>query len=458
MNDTIKKFRRGLDIHIKGKAEIILDTKCQVSTFAVKPTDFLTIRPIPKLSVSVGDKVKAGDPIFYDKPNPSLLYTSPVSGEVTEIKRGEKRAIDKVVIKADAEIQYKDFGAKDPLTSSKEEIVKLLKESGVWQSIRQRPFGIVADPDDQPKSIFISCFDTAPLAVDYDFLIDGKADIFQAGLEALKKLTEGKVHLGLNGDAKYKPSEVFKNAKGVQINYYKGAHPAGNVGVHIHHIDPVKKGDVVWYLTPQQVITIGRLFLEGKYNAERVIALAGPEVKYPKYYKTFIGASVKEMIHDNLLSEDVRIISGNVLTGTKIEADGYVGYYDNLVSVILEGNSDEFLGWLMPSFKRPSASRSFISGWLAAMNVKNHFRVRTGMYGEERPFVLTGQFEKVLPMDIYPMYLIKSIMYRDFEEMEGLGIYEVVEEDIALCEFVDCSKTNLQEILREGLEIIRKDG
>ncbi|MCH8903174.1 MAG: Na(+)-translocating NADH-quinone reductase subunit A [Bacteroidetes bacterium] len=450
------KLKKGYNIVIKGKVVSEYLDIPQPATFAIKPTDFEDIAPIPKLLVNEGTKVKAGDALFYDKDRPDMLFTAPVSGEVIEIRRGDQRRITEVIIKADKQIEYKSFKKADPNGLDREKIIQYLLGSGLWQAIIQRPYGIIANPEDTPKSIFISTFDTSPLAPDKDVLVKGKGAIFQAGLDALRKLTEGKIYLNLYHD---RPHAVeFEEAKGVEINYFSGPHPTGNVGVQIHHLDPIKKGEIVWHVDPLDILTIGTLFMEGKYVPERIIDFAGPGLKATGFFKTYIGACVENVVKDNLIKKKTRIISGNVLTGKTIEANGFLGYYDHLVTVIPEGDEHEFLGWLLPSYPRPSISKSFISGWLATMGLDESYNVNTNMHGEERAFVVSGQYESVLPMDLYPVHLIKSIMYKDFDQMEGLGIYEVIEEDLALCEFVCTSKIDVQEILREGLDLMRKEG
>ena len=443
------RIKRGVNIKLKGSAERVYANIPSSEYYLVKPSDFTGLTP--KLTVKVGDKVLAGSSLFFDKENPSVIISSPVSGEVTEIRRGEKRRILAVVIKAEASIAYKEFPKAEAKDLSREQIIEQMLASGVWPFVRQRPFAVIANPADQPKAIFISAFDSAPLACDNDFVLHGMEEEFQNGLDIITKLTEGTTHLNIDGSSN--SSSVFTNAKGVQINTFSGPHPAGSVGVQIHHIDPINKGEVVWYMYPQDVITIGRLFSEGKYDATRLVALAGSQVEKPRYYRTMQGASISAMTEENVLDENNRYISGNVLTGTQIDSDGHIGFYDNEVCVIPEGNEQDFLGWLLPSFKKFSLSRTFFS-WL---NPKKEYTISANMNGEERAYVVTGQYENVLPMDLYPQHLIKAIMVEDIELMENLGIYEVAEEDLALCEFSCTSKTPIQEILREGLDLVKKE-
>lgn len=445
------KIRRGLNIPLVGQPEKVLVRSEMAETYALKPTDFPGLTP--RLSVKVGDMVKAGSPLFHDKYHPEIVFTSPVSGEVVEVRRGDRRVILEVVVKVISDIEYEDFGVADPTKLTREQVLEKLIKSGVWPYVRQRPYGIIAKPTDHPKSIFISGFDTAPLAPDLDFSVNGEDEAFQAGIDALSKLTEGSIHLGLNAD--FPPSNVYSKAKGVQFHYFTGPHPAGNVGIQIHHIDPINKGEVVWVLNPLDVIIIGRLFLKGIYNAAKVIALAGSEVSKPRYYRVISGARIDSIVKDNVSKSDVtpRFISGNVLAGTKVDLIGFLGFYDNMISVIPEGNHHEFFGWMAPGLNKFSASRTFISKLLPGRK----FKLNTNFNGGERAYVVTGQYEKVLPMNIYPVHLVKAILANDIDRMEQLGIYEIVEEDMALCEYVCTSKIEVQEIIRNGIKVMIKE-
>lgn len=445
------KIRRGLNIPLQGSAEKVLVRLDRAETYGVKPTDFPGL--VPKLNVTVGDRVKAGSPLFHDKYRPDVVFASPVSGEVVDVRRGERRVMLEVVVKADSgDLEYENFGAAPADSLTREEVIAKLLKAGAWPYIRQRPYGVIANPADTPKAIFISCFDTSPLAPDLDFAVQGEEQAFQAGIDALRKLTAGKVHLGLNAD--FPPANAFAKAKGVEFNYFTGPHPAGNVGIHIHHVDPIAKGEVVWVVNPLDVIIIGRLFLNGIYDATKVIALVGSEVTKPRYFKLISGAAVSSIIANNIkVDTEVRIISGNVLTGTRVDKLGYLGFYDNMVSVIPEGKKHEFFGWIAPGANKHSATRAFLSKLIPGKT----FRLDTNMHGGHRAFVLTNQYEKVLPMDIYPVHLIKAILANDIDRMEQLGIYEVVEEDMALCEYVCASKTEVQSILRKGIETMIKE-
>jgi Na+-transporting NADH:ubiquinone oxidoreductase subunit A len=447
MSEVIK-IKRGLDIRLQGEAEKKISDVANVD-YAVKPPDFISV--FPKLFVKEGDELKAGSPLFHDKYRENIIFSSPVSGTVKEVHRGDKRKILEIRIMADGKKQFEFFGASDPKTLTREQITEKLLKSGVWPYIRQRPYSIIANPSNDPKAIFISAFDTAPLAPDCDFIIENEGAAFQSGIEVLKKLTSGKIHLNVKeGITK---SRTFLTAQGVQVNRFSGPHPAGNAGIQIHHIDPINKGDIAWYLSPDAVVIIGRLFIEGRYDASKIIALTGSEVLQPKYFKVISGCSIMPMVKDNLKTTNVRFISGNVLKGTKIERSGYLGFYDHQVTVIPEGNYHEFFGWAMPRLNKFSNSKTFFS-WLTP---NKKYKLDTNLNGGHRAFVLTGEYEKVLPMDIYPMQLLKACLIKDLDMMENLGIYEVDEEDFALCEFIDPSKTEMQNIIREGLDYIRAE-
>ncbi|MCG8340825.1 MAG: Na(+)-translocating NADH-quinone reductase subunit A [Cytophagales bacterium] len=449
----IIKLKRGFNIKLVGKAVEKIETAVQPEVFAVKPTDFVGMQR-PKCVVKEGSNVKAGTPVLIDKAQERVLYTAPVCGEVIEIKRGEKRRILEIKILADKVIAYEPFSSysiSDIANLAKEAAKEQLLKSGVWPNIIQRPYGIVADPEKVPKAIFISSFDTHPLAPSYDFLLKEQEVYFQAGIDILKKFTEGIIHLGLDADTEVSP--LFPNTKGVNFHYFSGPHPKGNVGVQMHHIDPINKGDIVWTVSPFGVAQIGKLFLEGKYDATKLIALVGSEVINPQYYRTYTGACIHKFVKDNLKQEHVRLISGNVLTGEKIAKDGFMGYYHLMVTVIPEGDYHEMFGWIKPT-KKLSLHRAL--GLLSFLNKADRaYSVDTNTHGEPRAFVQTGVFEKVMPMDILPTYLLKAILAEDLDEMEALGIYEVIEEDMALCEFVDVSKHDVQKIVRQGLDLLR---
>jgi len=442
---TIKK---GLDIKLKGKAQQKLSIAPRSKLFAIKPAHFDGI--IPKVVVKEGDKVKVGDVIFYSKSNEAVKITSPVSGEVKEIIRGAKRVVLTVVIVADAQDVYKEFKVEPVAKQNKESIKKVLLESGCWPFIKQRPYDIIANPEDNPKSIFISALATAPLAADFEFVLKGREKEFQTGIEVLTKLTAGKVHLGIAAGS----NSFLANIQGAEIHRISGKHPAGNVGVQIAHIDPVNIGERVWTLKPQDVAAIGSLFLTGKMNTAIVVALAGSQVLEPQYYQVSRGTQIEPIIKGKISERKNRVISGNPLTGHLLTKGDYLGYYDDTVSVLPEGDHHEFFGW-MPFFgnHKFSMSHTFFS-WL---NKKKEYDLDTNLNGEERAFVLTGEMEQVFPMDIYPMQLLKAAMANDIEKMENLGIYEVSPEDFALIDFVSSSKIEAQEIIRNGLDLMIKE-
>ncbi|UXP33506.1 Na(+)-translocating NADH-quinone reductase subunit A [Reichenbachiella agarivorans] len=443
------KLKKGFDINLAGKAEKKIAELSLPETFALKPSDFVGMSRA-KLLVKEGDTVKAGTPIMIDKQVEDVMYCAPVSGEIAEVVRGAKRKILEIRILADKEIQFESFSKHADVSSlSKEAVIDQMTKGGVWPNIIQRPFGVVASPQDTPKAIFISAFDSHPLAPDTNFILQGNEKYFEAGVAILSKLTSGKVHINVNKDS----ADFLKSSK-AQINTVEGPHPAGNVGVQIHHIDPINKGEVAWTVHPYGVAQIGKLFLEGKYDASKIIALAGSEVKTPQYYKTYSGAAINKLVDGTIKEGHVRYISGNVLTGNQINSTGYLGFYHNQVTVIPEGDYYEFFGWITPTTKKLSFHRAF--GLLSFLGGKNkEYTLDTNTRGQHRAFVQTGSFEKVVPMDILPTHLIKAIMAEDYDDMEGLGIYEVIEEDLALCEFIDVSKNEIQSILREGIELVK---
>jgi Na+-transporting NADH:ubiquinone oxidoreductase subunit A len=443
------KIKKGLDIKLKGAAEKVISNVEPASAYAVKPIDFPGI--VPKLVARPGDRVKAGSILFFDKLRPEVKFASPVSGQVIAVNRGERRKILEVVVETDGKNEYEEFKAADPASLEREQVVQMIQDAGLWPAIRQRPYAVIARADAKPKAIFISGFDTAPLAPDLDFMVKGNAGAFQKGIDALNRLTRGEVHLSLHAD--YPADEVFSGARNVTLHAFRGPHPSGNPGVQIHHIDPVNKDEVVWYVQPQEVIMIGRLFEQGIYDVSKVMAVAGSEVKKPRYFKVLNGTSIEPYVLDNVNDGEIRYISGNPLTGIRISKIGYLGFYDNLVTVLPEGNYYEMFGWMLPGFRKFSVSRSFPS-WLMP---GRDYRLDTNVKGGIRPFVQTGEYEKVLPMKIYPMQLMKAILVDDIEKMEQLGIYEVAEEDFALCEFVCPSKIEIQSIIRQGIDLMIKE-
>ncbi|MBK6566041.1 MAG: Na(+)-translocating NADH-quinone reductase subunit A [Saprospiraceae bacterium] len=443
---------KGFDIKLEGEAKKAIET-VQVNRFAIKPTDFRGMSPIPKIEVEIGQSVKAGDVLFYDKKRDTIQYVAPVSGEIVAVERGEKRSIASVVILADKKMDYRKFTTPDFTSCSREELVSFLQSSGLWTLINERPFDRVPDTQKVPVNIFISTFDTAPLAPDFNFVVSGNETSFQKGLDVLKVLTSGFVHLGLDGRSKnIPPHDAFRNATGVKKTYFSGKHPAGNVGIQIHHVAPIKSGQTVWTLGVQDVITIGNMFLHKIYDASRIIALTGAELKSPAYVKSYIGCNVADLLKNNIAGENNRIVSGDVLSGKQVDNDGFLGYRDDQITVIKEGNDYELFGWLLPQSPRPSLSGTFPN----FLYPDHQFTAETNTHGEKRAMVVTGQYEEVLPVDTYPQHLFKAILTNNIEKMEGLGILELTEEDVALCEFACTSKSPLQKILRDGLEIVKE--
>ena len=476
MSDTIT-IRKGLDLPIGGAAELRLTDARSISTYAVKPTDFVGLTP--RLLVEEGDAVAVGDALFCDKSDERIRFTSPVSGQVKAIVRGEKRRLLEVVVETDFKSSGSmglDYKSSPTLTAG--DVKAAMLQCGLWAQLRQRPFGTIANPDDKPKAIFVSAFCSAPLAPDYDFVMQGKEEWLKKGLEALTQLTDGKVHVCFKPNQQLAKQFSIINSQ-LSIHYINGPHPAGNIGTQIAHIDPINKGEIVWTINIQDVAVLGELITTGVYNPEKVIAVAGPNIKNPHYYRVKAGACLAEITKAQILNNNYpkidandaakgnRVISGDILSGTQIAANGFLGAYDDLVSILPEGDYYDFMGWLMPGFRKFSFSRTFLSGFMPKSTFKplginlprfeNLWKFDTNTHGDERPLVFTGNFKRVFPFDIYPTQLIKACIVGDIELMENLGIYEVEPEDFALCEFIDTSKTDIQAIISEALEKLRKE-
>ncbi|MDR2126190.1 MAG: Na(+)-translocating NADH-quinone reductase subunit A [Prevotellaceae bacterium] len=452
----IIKLKKGLDIKLKGEPEKIFGAAEKPAKYALKPADFVGITP--KLSVQEGDHVKIGSPLFLDKNRPEIKFVSPVSGTISAINRGEKRKLLSIVVTSDAQEDYikHDVGEWEKMT--REQIINIILESGSFPFFIQRPYGIIANPADIPKAVFVSCFDSSPLAVDYDFAMQYDAEYLKAGIKVLSKLTNGNVNLGIS--KKMLNSTIFNteflDIKNVVITAFAGKHPSGNAGVQINHVNPVNKGDIVWTVKLQHAVMLGKLFEKGIYDANKIVVLAGSQVERPCYYRIVSGAPVSifagQIKKEN--EKENRIISGNVLSGSRIDEDGYLGFYDEQICVIPEGNYYELFGWAKPfRMKKFSMSRSYFS-WIMP---DKKYELDTNYNGSVRAFVMNGQYEKVLPMNIYPVYLLKAILASDIDKMEQLGIYEVIEEDLALCEFVCTSKIDVQKILRDGIDLMIKE-
>ena len=440
----IVKLHRGLDINLKGAAAKEKQTIQAGAVYALQPDDFQGVKP--KVVVKEGDKVKAGDALFINKAYPEVKFASPVSGTVTLVERGDRRKVLSVQVTADAKQEFTDFGKKDAKTLTGEQVKKTLLEAGLFGYINQLPYAISTNDQSEPKAIFVSALRDMPLAGDFEFEVKGQEADFQSGLTALSKIA--KVYLGVGKDSS------LTNVQDAEVTVFAGKCPAGNVGVQVNNTDPVNKGEVVWTVDPTAVLFFGRLFNTGKVNLTRTIAIAGSEVKAPAYYDVLVGAQID--VKDLLDGENVRVIIGNPLTGkaqpgcTKCT----VGAHCSEITAIPEGDdADEIFGWIMPRFKQFSVNRSYFS-WLMP---KKDYTLDARIKGGERHMIMSGEYDKVLPMDIYGEYLIKAIIAQDIDKMEALGIYEVSPEDFALAEFVDSSKLELQKIVREGLDMLRKE-
>ena len=441
------RIRKGLDISLLGSAEKRTKELPLASLYCLKPSDFHLV--IPKLVAREGAVVKAGDTIFYDKRDERVLFPSPVSGTITEIVRGERRKILEIRITPDNVQSFQDFGKKNVVDLSAEQIKAHLLQSGCWPFIKQRPYDVIANPDGKPKAIFVSACKTNPLAPDYDYVLKGKEQALQTALTALSKLTTGKVHVSVFKDSSLSP---FRNLKDIEIHNVLGPHPAGNVSTQIAHISPINKGEVVWVVTPQDLVVIGELFLTGKLNLTRTVALTGSQVENPHYVTAIAGAQISGVVGAQVKdATNTRIISGDVLTGHKVDEKGFLGYYDDQITAIPEGNDYDLFGWAKPISNKISLTRALTFSWL---NPKKKYNLNTNTNGEHRAFVVTGMYEEVFPLDIYPMQLLKACLYKDLDELENLGAYEVASEDFALTEFVCVSKQPHQQIIRNGLDLM----
>ena len=448
MANTIK-FSKGLDIKIDGKA-VEKTVKIQPSgVIEIKPDHFHGITP--KITVKEGEAIKAGTPLFYNKNYESMKFVSPVSGSIREIKRGERRKVMSILIDVNSQLEFLKFGVKKTSSLTADEIKSTLLNSGLWVYIKQRPYDTIANPDRTPKAIFISGFDSAPLAPDYEYVMKDKMNDFQAGLDVLSKLTTGKIHIGLKS-----ANSIFATAKGVETTIFTGVHPAGNAGVQINKVNPINKGEVVWTINPQDVVIMGRLFSKGVVDMTKTIALTGPEVENPQYFETIAGNSITDIVKGNLkkTSYPLRYVSGNLLTGIQISENGFLTPYASQISVIDDGGeTHELFGWAMPRLNKFSASNMFFTKLLP----RKKFKYDARLLGGPRAIIMSGEWDKVFPMDILPEQLIKAMIAKNIDRMENLGAYEVAPEDFALCEFVDTSKLPLQAIVREALDFLKNE-
>ncbi|MDR2890489.1 MAG: Na(+)-translocating NADH-quinone reductase subunit A [Alistipes sp.] len=448
----IIKLNRGLDIHLQGEPAAKIIDATGSDTFAVSPPDFDGV--VPKLLVREGDVVKAGSPLLFDKNRQQVIFASPVSGTVTEIRRGEKRKLLSVVVTSDGRGESLEFKIPSMASASREDVAGMLLSAGMWPMIIQRPYGRIADPAAKPKAIFVSGFDSAPCAPDMNFVLSGELDNLRKGVEVLKKLTDGKVHLGLRAGTE----GVLNRVDNAEQHFFKGPHPAGNVGVQIAHVDPIRKGDVVWTVDVQNLAIIGRLFNTGRVDMTKIVCMSGPHVVRPQYYKIIGGAQVKSFVMNSNIKpvaegHSARIVSGNALTGGIVSREEFIGFYSNQITVLAEGDHYELLGWIAPGLDKMSVSKTFMS-WICP---RKKYNIDTNLHGGHRAIVVTGLWEKYVPMDILPMYLVKACMAGNIDKMEALGIYEVLPEDMALCDFVDPSKTEVQEAIAQGINLMIKE-
>ena len=444
------KIRNGLTINLKGAANNIIKKTGPYKSVSLNPSNFHLI--VPKMVVKVGDKVSKGDVVFHSKNDERIKFCSPEDGVIADIVRGAKRKIIEIIINVNKKNDSKDLKPISIDNLNAENTKNILLKSGCWPFIKQRPYDIIANPSENPKSIFISGFNSAPISADLEIILDDQKKEFEMGVNVLTKLTPGNVNVCINKNS----ASFFNDINGIKLHKIDGPHPAGNVGVQIHHIDPISSGDRVWILGAEDVAIIGRYFTTGKYNPFRTVAVSGPPVKNPQYYKTIAGAEIKPIIEDAGLTVDsqVRIINGDVLTGYKVEHDNYLGFYNNTLSVLREGNNYRMFGWIpfinnqVPSMYKTSFS------WLFP---QKKYDLDTNLNGEERAFVVTGEMEKVFPMDIFPMQLLKECMAGNIEKMESLGIYEVAPEDFSLVDYSSSSKIEAQYIIRQGLDLMIKE-
>ncbi|MCA9398125.1 MAG: Na(+)-translocating NADH-quinone reductase subunit A [Candidatus Omnitrophica bacterium] len=445
------QIKKGKNIKLKGKAEKTLVSLDLPKTVALQPVDFKGLKP--RLVVKVDDEVKVGTPLITDKNNPDVKCVSSVSGKVIAINRGEKRVLLEVVVEADGrqeKVVFDNINENEISSLNKGKVVSMLKDGGLWPVIRQRPFSKIANPEDKPKSLFVHAMNTEPLAADIDFVLQGKEKEFQAGLDILAKLVETDVHLCFTANSS---SKALTDAQNVQKHQFSGPHPAGNVGTHIHYVDPINKGDIVWFVEAQDVVRIAELFLRGTYPSERIVAVTGEKAPKQNYVKTVIGAPLVDIFQGSDLS-GARCLSGSVLTGKNVGAKGFLRFYDSQVTAIPEGGNREFLGWLVPGFGKYTFSKTYASAFLPEREAS----LDTDENGGHRAIVLNHLYDSYVTLDICTYFLLKAIISQDIEESERLGILECDEEDFSLCTFACPSKVNVSGLIRQGLEVIEKEG
>lgn len=444
------KLKKGYDIPLQGSAERRVEKVPKTKAIAVQPIDFRGMRP--GMKVEPGDAVKRGSILFVDKQKPEILFRSPTAGTVREIVRGERRVIQRVIIDvgADSSESFDSINKAqiDKLSAAKTK--ELLLNSGLWPTLRQRPFDRIADFTKTPRAIFISAVDSAPLQAETDILLEGREVDFQLGIDLLAKLTDGKIHLSVSASTE----TFFSKITGVETHQFSGPHPAGNVGIQVHHIDRLLAGQIIWYISPRHVAQIGSFLSKGEYPAAKTYALTGSELTDRHYVKAIEGALVSDLVNTPIAADKQRVISGNVLTGQQTRADGFVGFYDDMLTVIPELTGRRFMAWVQLGFKASSFWRMYFS----KLTPGKKQAPTTDLNGGERAFVSTGEYEKVVPMDVLPVHLCKAILIEDIELMEQLGIYEVAPEDLALCSYICPSKIEFGDIIEKGMQTMEKEG
>ncbi|MAT49632.1 MAG: NADH:ubiquinone reductase (Na(+)-transporting) subunit A [Porticoccaceae bacterium] len=445
------KIRRGLDLPVAGAPEQVIQDGPAVRSVAIVGNDYVGMKPT--MRVQEGDRVKLGQVLFEDKKNPGVLFTAPAAGVVNAIHRGERRVLQSLVIdiEGDAEETFQSYDAADLTSLDRQKIVDNLVQSGAWTALRTRPFSRVPAPDGSARSIFVTAIDTNPLAADPAVVIGDRRDDFVNGLRLLTRLTDGAVHLCTAPGADIPGADV----EGVQRHEFAGPHPAGLVGTHIHFIDPVSHNKTVWHIGYQDVLAFGHLFTTGRLDVSRVIALGGPQVEHPTLIRTRIGAQLEELTAGALKGGENRLISGSLLSGRKASGPFmFLGRYHNQVSVILEGREREFIHYLSAGFNRYSAMPVYFS----ALNRARRFSLTSSTNGSERAMVPLGNYEKVMPLDILPTQLLRSLIVGDTQTAQQLGCLELDEEDLGLCTFMCVGKYEYGPILRENLTRIEKEG
>jgi len=445
------KIKKGYSVPIKGSAKPEIVEAPHLPFVGICPTDFKGVKP--RLQVKVDDEVKVGSPLFFDKKNPDVIFAAPASGRVTAINYGPRRVIEEILIATDESYSYVEHESWDLegiANLSREDLIQHMLKGGVWPYLRARPFEKIAQADQSPKSIFINCMDTAPLANDPNFSLKDTDQAFAAGVAAMRVLCET-VHIAVRHE---QPHAGFVSVQGAKVHTFSGKHPAGLVGTHISKIDPLNKGEVIWYLHARDLVMIGQFLLEGKYPVRRTVALAGTGIRNPHYVKTQIGVKIKDLVTGELAEGEQRFISGNPLSGTTRSAETLLGFYDDLLTVLPEGREQYFLGWLKPGLDVPSFGRTFLSGFLPGKK----FAMDTNIHGGHRAIIQSGLYESVVALDLHPEFLVKATLAEDIDAMEQLGILECAPEDFALCTYICPSKTEVSQIIADGLDLMEKEG